>query len=260
MRDFNMTKGVAVVSGFWNDVIHDRITFGTNSNGASVIAPKEYRIFINEVGTDTQNISTLATITQTEADTSLEGVGGTIPNGEWFVIKAIGINVHLSNVQATSPREDNTITSIDVTPLFRVNPVPLFDALMSQCTFEFYRNSNERLERGNISEYPCNFGNNGFAGGSGASVPALAGGAQNAYTVNPTIYINGAGERERALTVFHELKQNDQFRGIFKVATEIDLAATLLVGWVDFYLIGRAMTNSEHNQWYQEFGSAPRSV
>lgn len=260
MRDFNMTKNVFQVSGYWNDVIHDRLTFGTNSGVASVIQPKEYRIFIAEVGTDVQNISTTATITQTEADTSLEGVGGTIPNGEWFVIKAIGINVHLSNVQATSPREDNTITEIDVTPLYRVNPVPLFDALMSQCTFEFYRNSNERLERGNISEYPCNFGNNGFAGGSGASVPALAGGNQNAYTVNPTIYINGAGVQERNLTVYHELKQNDQFRGIFKVATQINLAATLLVGWVDFYLIGRAMTNDEHNTYVQQFAMNPQQV
>lgn len=254
MQNYTMTKGINTISGYWNDVIHDRLTFGTVGGGTSIIQPKEYRIFVAEVGTNTQNISTLAAFTQTEASTSLEGEGGTIPNGEWFVISAIGINIHISNVQATTPHEDNTVTSINVTPLFRVSPIPLFDSLMSECTFELYRNANQQLERGGIPEYPCNFGNNGFAGGSGASVPALAGGAQNAYTINPTIYINGAGERERPLTVFHELKQNDQFRGVFKVATQINLASTLLVGWVDFYLIGRAQTEDEHNIWRANFG------
>jgi hypothetical protein len=175
MRDLLSTtigvgKGAFAVSGQANDVIHDRLTFGTNGGGASVIEPKSFKVFTTEIGQQSKNITTGAVITQTEADTSLEGNGGTIPNGEFFLIAAIGINVHLSNVQATSPREDDTITSIDVTPLYRVNPVPLYDALMSQTTFELLRNSNERVEKGNVSEYPCSFGNNGFAGGSGASI------------------------------------------------------------------------------------------
>lgn len=249
-----MTKENTTVSGYWNDVIHDRLYFGDNDGGTSVIQSKEFRVFINEVGTQTKNISNGAIVTQTPADTSLEGVGGTIPNGEWFVISDIGINLHLSNVQATTPFTEDAVTSINITPLFRVNPTPLFDAIMAQCTFELYRNSNERLEIGNISEYPCEFGNTGFAGGSGAAVPVLgAGPAQAAYTLNPMIYIDGSGTRFRRLTVYQELKQNDQFRGIFKVNREINLASTLLCGAIDFYLVGRAMTDDQHNQWVTEF-------
>lgn len=254
MRDWQMTKGLTTVTGYWNDVIHDRLYFGDNDGGASVIPARDFRIFIAEVGTQVKNISNGAIVTQTDADTSLEGVGGTIPNGEWFVINAIGINLHLSNVQATTPFTEDAVTSINITPLFRVNPYPLFDALMSQCTFEFYRNSNERLEKGNIAEYPCEFGNSGVAGGSGASVPILgAGPAQAAYTINPFVYMDGSGVRFRSLTVYQELKQNDQFRGVFKVNREINLSATLLCGYVDFYLVGRAMTDTEHNQYAAKF-------
>lgn len=249
-----MTKGDIAVSGYWNDVIHDRLYFGDNGGGTSTILAKEYRIFINEVGTQTKNISSGSTVTQAECDTSLEGVGGTIPNGEWFVISDIGINLNISNVQATTPFTNDAVTSINVTPLYRVNPTPLFTAIMSQCTFELYRNSNERLEIGNISEYPCEFGNTGFAGGSFASVPVLgAGPAQAAYTQNPQVYIDGAGSRFRALTVYQELAQNDQFRGIFKVNREIALASTLLCGQIDFYLCGRAMTNQQHDQYVREY-------
>lgn len=250
-----MTKQSSQVTGYWNDVIHDRLYFGDNDGGTSVIAPRDYRIFINEVGTQTKNISNNAVVTQTDADTSLEGVGGTIPNGEWFVISDIGINLNLSNTQATTPFTDDSITSINVTPLYRVSPMPLFQALMSQCTFEFYRNSNERLEKGNINEYPCAFGNTGFAGGAGATVPALSGGAQASYVANPTIYVDGAGSQFRRLTVFQELAQNDQFRGVFKVNREINLASTLLCGCIDFYLVGRAMTNDQHAQYVTEFAS-----
>lgn len=256
MRDFTMTKGVMTQSGYWNDVIHDRLYFGDNAGGTSTILAREYRVFINEVGTQTKNISSGAIVTQTPAETSLEGVGGTIPNGEWFVISDIGINLHISNVQATTPFTNDAVVSINITPLYRVNPTPLFDAIMAQCTFELYRNSNERLEIGNISEYPCEFGNTGFAGGAGASVPVLgAGPAQAAYTVNPTVYIDGSGTRFRALTVYQELEQNDQFRGIFKVNREIALASTLLCGAIDFYLVGRAMTDQQHTQWAREYGA-----
>ena len=162
-----------ITKGYWNDVIHDRLYFGDNDGGASVINATEFRIFIAEVGAATANISTGAAVTQTEADTSLEGQGGTIPNGEWFVINAIGINIRVSNWQATEPFTNNAVTSINITPVARVTPIPLYDALIEQCTFELYRNTNDLLEKGNIGEYPCEFGVNGFAGGSGASVPAL---------------------------------------------------------------------------------------
>lgn len=256
MRDYTMTAGIMTQTGAWNDVIHDRLYFGDNDGGTSTIQAKDYRIFINEVGTQTKNISNGAIVTQASCDTSLEGVGGTIPNGEWFVINAIGINLHLSNVQATTPFTEDAVTSINITPLYRVNPTPLFDAIYSQCTFELYRNSNERLECGNISEYPSPFGNTGFAGGALAAVPAVTTGPlQAAYTVNPMVYIDGAGTQFRALTVYQELKQNDQFRGIFKVNREIALSSTLLCGYIDFYLAGRAMTNQEHNQWVANFAS-----
>ena len=67
------------------------------------------------------------------------------------------------------------------------------------------------------------------------------------------VYIDGAGSRFRQLTVFQELKQNDQFRGIFKVNREINLASTLLIGHIDFYLVGRAMTDDQHDQYVTQF-------
>ena len=257
MRNLTYQQGQMITKGYWNDVIHDRLYFGDNDGGASVINATEFRIFIAEVGAATANISTGAAVTQTEADTSLEGQGGTIPNGEWFVINAIGINIRVSNWQATEPFTNNAVTSINVTPVARVTPIPLYDALIEQCTFELYRNTNDLLEKGNIGEYPCEFGVNGFAGGSGASVPALVAGAatfsasQAAYTVSPTVVINGEGNRFRDLAVFQELKSLDQFRGVFKVNRQINLASTLLCGRIDFYLVGRAMTNQEHTQFVQ---------
>lgn len=254
MRDFSRTKETSTITRYWNDVIHDRLYFGINDGSTSVIAPKDYRIFINAVGQSTKNISTGNTVTQTDADTSLEGNGGTIPSGEWFVIADIGINIELSNVQATTPFSDDSDTSLNITPLYRVSPIPLHQTLMSQATFELYRNANERLEKGNVIEYPCPFGNNGFAGGALASVPVLgAGPAQAAYTVNPTVFIQGAGNDFRHLTVLQELEQLDQFYGIFKLNRQVDFASTLLTGWVDFYLVGRAMTNDQHYQFVQQF-------
>ena len=250
MRDVLRTKESTLRSGYWNDVVHDRLWFGDNDGGTSTIQAKEYRIFINEVGTQTKNISSGAIVTQTEADTSLEGEGGTIPNGEWFVIQSIGINVQISNVQATEPFTNDAIVSIDITPIYRVNPYPLWEALQQQATFELYRNANELLEKGGIQEYPAPFGGNGFAGGTSAAVPAVtAGPLQAAYTQNPMVYIQGAGTRFRDLSVYHELAQLDQFRGVFKVNRQVALAATLLCGCVDFYMAGRVMTDQEHNEF-----------
>jgi hypothetical protein len=254
MRNWVSTREQKTLSGYANDVIHDRLYFGDNDGGTSVIQAKDYRIFINAVGETTQNISSGASVTQTEADTSLEGRGGTIPNGESFVITAIGINLKLSNVQATEPFTNNAVTSINITPVYRVSPAPLVEAIMSQCTFELYRNSDERLERGNVSEYPCEFGQNVAAGGGGASVPVLgAGPAQAAYTINPFQYIESGGMRFRTLTVYQVLETLDDFYGVFKANREIDLVSTLLCGCIDFYLVGRLHDEITREQFVAGF-------
>ena len=260
MRNLSYAQGQMITKGYWNDIIHDRLYFGDNDGGASVINASEYRVFIAEVGSNTQNISTGAAVTQTEADTSLEGQGGTIPSGEWFVINSVGINIRLSNWQATEPFTNNAVTSINVTPIARVTPIPLYDAMIEQCTFELYRNTNDLLEKGNIGEYPCEFGVNGFTGGTGASVPALSGGAQAAYTQNPTVVINGEGTRFRELAVYQELKSLDQFRGVLKVNRQINLASTLLCGRIDFYLVGRAMSDQSHTQFVQTMAASGLTV
>lgn len=257
MRNWESTKNQASISGFANDVIHDRLTFGDNDGGASTITASDKRVFVNAVGETTQNISTNAAILQTEADTSLEGRGGTIPNGEAFVICSIGINIKLCNWQATQPFTNNADTSINITPVARVTPQPLLDALLSQCTFELYRNSDQRLERGNIVEYPCPFGQFVAAGGSGASVPAVTPGpVQAAYTVSPFQYVESGGfSGFRDLTVYQTLQALDDFYGVFKVNREIALSSTLLCGYIDFYLVGRLATQYQAEQFVAQFGA-----
>jgi hypothetical protein len=253
MRNWAMDSEMVKIQGQYNDVLHHRLYFGTNGSGASVIEKGDYRLFSNGVGQTEKNISTGSDVTLTEADSSMNGQNGTIPNGEAFVIVAIGVHLEIANVQATTPFTDDSVASIDVTPVYRVSPLPLQQAIKTQCTFELWRNQDERLERGNIDEYPCAFGSQGFAGGAGASVPALAGGAQNAYTVNPTQLIETNGMQFRSLTVFQVLQSLDQFYGVFKVLREIDLADTLLCGQLDFYLVGKAMTQYEANQYVANF-------
>lgn len=259
MRNLSNTVGQLSIQGRGNDVIHDRLYFGDNGGGTSTIAAREYRLFINEVGSNTQNISTGGTVTQSEADTSLEGQGGTIPNGQAFIITAIGINLRVSNIQATTPFTSNSVTSINITPLYRVSPLPLHDAITAQCTFELYRNSDQRLERGNITEYPCEFGNNVAAGGGGASVPAVTTGpVQAAYTVNPLQYIESGGMRFRDLPVYNVLNMNDQFYGVLKVNREIALASTLLCGYIDFYLVGNLTTSFTSPQFSADFNGTDK--
>ena len=253
MRNWSMQKSQQVIQGSFNDVIHHRHYFGTSGVGASVISAGEYQVFANGVGQQEKNISTGAVVTLTDAESSMRGKNGTIPKGDSFVIVSIGIGVSVSNVQATTPFEDDTVTSINVTPVFQVNPIPLVQTIMEQCTFELWRNSNELLERGNIDEYPTEFGFTGFAGGSGASVPALAGGNQNAYTLNPSVLLQANGMKTRLLTVYQVLTELDQFYGILKVNREIDLASTKLTGCIDYYLIGKAVTKYEADQYVANF-------
>lgn len=255
MRSWVSSANKYTLSGFANDVIHDRLYFGDNGGGASTINANDKRVFVNPVGEQTVNISTGGAVLQTEAETSLEGRGGTIPNGEAFVITSIGINIKQCNWQATTPFTSNSVTSINITPIARVNPQPLMDALLAMCTFELYRNSDQRLERGNIVEYPCPFGQFVAAGGAGASVPALAGGAQNAYVANPSFYAESGGSQGfRELTVYNVLQALDDFYGVFKVNREIALASTLLCGYIDFYLVGRLAFQYEADQYTAQFG------
>lgn len=239
MRVLANISGSSSIKGRGNDVIHDRHYWGDNAGGSSIIAANENRIFVAPVGTGDVNISTGAAVTKKEADTSLEGQGGSIPNGESFVIYAVGVNVKCSNIQATTPFTNNAVTSINVTPLYRVSPLPLIDAIMSQGILEIYRNANQLIERGNFPEYPCEFGQNVMAGGGSASVPALAGGNQNAYVVSPLHYIESAGFQFRALPVYNVLRALDEFYGIAQFSRAIDLASTLLCGYIDYYLVGQ---------------------
>lgn len=253
MRNWSMAQEQVAIQGSWNDVIHHRHYFGTAGNGASVISAGEYQIFANGVGQQEKNLSTGAIVTLTDAESSMRGKNGTIPKGDSFVIVSIGVGITLSNIQATTPFEDDSVTSIDVTPVVRSSPIPLLQTLMEQCTFELWRNSNELLERGNIDEYPTEFGYTGFGGGSAASVPALAGGAQNAYTVDPQTLIQSNGMKTRMLTVYQVLTELDQFYGVLKVNREIDLASTKLSGCIDYYLIGKAVTKYEAPQYVAKF-------
>lgn len=239
MRNFVMTKESKVIRGAFNDVVHHRLYFGGIA-GTSIIRAGEKRLWANGVGQTEKNISTGADVTLTECDTSLTGENGIIPNGEAFVISAIGVHFEISNTQATTPFTNDAVQSIDVTPVAQASPVPLQQALKSQCTFELWRNADERLERGNIDEYPCQFGSQGFAGSESA-----------AGDVNTMVGTNGMVFR--ALTVYHELKALDQFYGVLKVCREIDLSATLLTGHIDFYLVGRAMTDYQADQFVRQY-------
>lgn len=251
MRYGDFQEKVMGQVGSFNDVIHHRLYFGRADAGASLIEAKEYRVFTNGVGSQEKNISTDAIVTLSPADCSQDGRGGTIPNAQSFVIAAIGIQVSVSNVQATTPKTDDSVSTIDVTPIAQVNPIPLVEALYSQCTFELWKNASIRLERGVINEYPCQFGMQGFSGGSNA-VPALAGGVQSAYNGNVTV-IQTNGMMFRPLTVYQVLESLDEFYGVFEPRVGIDLADTLLTGHIDFYLVGLLAQDYEARQFVGQF-------
>lgn len=250
----SMTTRDYVLSGFMNDVIHHRLYFGSaNPATASVIRKDEYRLWANGVGQQEANISTQALVTLQDCDTSLQGENGIIPNGNSFLITAIGIHIEVANVQATTPFTDNAVSSIDITPVVQANAIPLVKTLRDQCTFELYRNADSRLERGNIAEYPCSFGSQAAIGGGSASVPAVVTGDQAAYSVESNVIIGTNGMVFRPLSVYQKLEQLDQFYGIFKVNREIDLAATALTGCIDFYLVGLAGTDFKTTQLIENY-------
>jgi hypothetical protein len=245
------------LSGNFNDVMHHRLYFGRNDAGASLIEAKEFRVFENGVGQQEKNISTGAIVTLSPADSSQDGRGGTIPNAQAFVIAAIGIHVSVQTPQATTPKSDDAVDTIDVYPVDRVSPIPLVEAIATQCTFELWKNASIRLERGVVNEYPCQFGLQGVIGGAHASVPVLgAGPAQAAYEIKSQQIIQTNGMMFRPLTVLQVLESLDEFYGVFEPRVAIDLGAatdTLLVGHVDFYLVGLLTTKDDARQYVVDF-------
>lgn len=253
MRYGKFNESILSLSGNFNDVMHHRLYFGRNDAGASLIEAKEFRVFENGVGQQEANISTGAAVTLTPADSSQDGRGGTIPNGQSFLAAAIGIHVSVQSPQATTPKSDNSVSTIDVTPVQRVSPIPLVEALANQCTFELWKNASIRLERGVVNEYPCQFGLQGVIGGAQATVPALAAGAQNAYAINSQQIIQTNGMMFRPLTVLQVLESLDEFYGVFEPRVGIDLADTLLVGHIDFYLVGLVTQDDTARQLVASF-------
>lgn len=254
MRYGNFTTGEMGQFGNFNDVIHHRLAFGRQDAGVSLIEAKEFRLFSNGVGQTEKNISTGADFTLTPADSSQDGRGGTIPNAQSFVIAAIGIKVTVPNIQPTVARTNDAVNTVDVTPVVQMNSIPLVQTLMEQCTFELWKNASIRLERGGLLEYPCEFGLQGFSGGSNA-VPALAAGVQTAYNGNVTL-VQSNGMMFRALTVYQILESLDEFYGVFEPRVNIDLEDTFLCGYIDFYLVGLLAQDYIAKQYYDQFVGA----
>jgi hypothetical protein len=241
--------------GNFNDVMHHRLYFGRSDGGASQIEAKEFRVFENGVGQQEKNISTGAVVTLSPADSSQDGRGGTIPNAQAFVIAAIGIHVSVQSPQATTPKTDDSVDVIDVTPVQAPSPIPLVEAIANQCTFELWKNASIRLERGVINEYPCQFGLQGVVGGAQASVPVLgAGPAQAAYTISSQQIIQTNGMMFRPLTVLQILESLDEFYAVFEPRVAINLNATKLAGHVDFYLVGLLTQEDSARQLVATFG------
>lgn len=248
-----MTLETKKSTGYFNDIIRCRKYFGTvDAVAASVIPAKEFLLFRVGQGEVDKNISTQADIQLLDCDSSLFGNQGIIPNAESFTIYGIGVDIHLSNYEPTTPFEDDTVTDINVVPLNAVNPYPLVDTLRSQCTFELWRNSTELLEQGNLADYPCGLSVTGFAGGAQATVPALAAGAQATYDTNSMVFCQN-GINFRPLTVYQNLASLDQFYGKLKVNRQITLTTTQLVGYIDFLLVGRANVNRNASQLVTNF-------
>lgn len=251
----NMITAPKVTSGAFNDIIRFRKYFGTVDGAAtSIIRATEFNLFTMGQGQVDKNVSTNSDVTLLDCDTSLFGNQGIIPNSEKFTVFGIGVDIHLSNWETTTPFTDDSVTSINGTPLNTgSNPYPLVDFIRSQTTFELWRNSTELLEQGNIADYPCALSTAGFAGGNQAAVPVLgAGPAQAAYTQNAMVYAQN-GMAFRRLTVYQVLDSLDQFYGKWKVCREIVLTGTKLCGYVDFLLVGRAEVNRASSQFVQPF-------
>lgn len=252
----NMVATAQAVKSKYNDIMRYRAYFGAaNPATASVWTTDPVILFNKGQGQVVKNITTNADVTLRKSDTSLFNANGIIPNAQSFTIMAIGIDIHLANVQANVPFEDDTITQIDVNPVQTVNPYPLIDAVRTQGVFTLYRNSTEFLEEGNVADYPCGLSNSGWGSDGSAEVPALgpAASTQAAYNVNGFIIAQN-GMSFRPLTVWHQLAALDQFQAEFTMSRPLLLTGTGLVGYIDFLLLGQADVNRNSNQFVQNFG------
>ncbi len=256
MRDMKTTQ--SSIHASYNDVIRDRRYFGTaDTAGASVWTTDEIRLFEDGQGQIVKNVTTGSDVTQRDCDTSLFTNNGIIPNAQTFTVMAIGIDIHLANVQPKVPFEDDTIQQIDVNPVQVVNPYPLVEYLRSQGVFSLYRNSTEFLEQNNVADYPSGSYNSGWGSDGSAVVPSSGAGSPEdgigAYNVNGFIVAQN-GMAFRPLTVWHQLASLDQFHGRFAVQRPALLTGTGLVGYIDFLLLGQCDLDRKSVQLVQHFG------
>lgn len=250
-----MDKTSQVIKAAYNDIMRYRVYFGdADPNAASVWSTDEVILFNKGQGEVVKNVTTQADVTLRKCDTSLFNSNGIIPNAQSFTIMAIGIDIHMANVQGNVPYSDDTITQIDVNPVQTVNPYPLVEYLRSQGVFSLYRNSTEFIEEGNVADYPCGLYNSGWGSDGSAEVPALgpAASTQEAYSVNGFIIAQN-GMAFRPLTVWHKLSALDQFHGRFEVCRPALLTGTGLVGYIDFLLLGQADVDRNSQQLVQSF-------
>jgi len=245
----NLLAQTTTLQTSYNDIIRYRKYFGTQGGGTSTIPATTFFLFKQGEGETDQNISTGSGVRLTQADTSLFGQQGQIPNAENFTISHIGIDLRTANVQATTEFTDNSITSVNITPVSVVNSYPLFNYIRTQCVFELWRNSTELLEQGNIEDYPCGLFVDGFTATTTA-VPAVAGGAQATYTPNGVTVLQN-GNRWRELAAWQVLAALDQFFGKLIFQKEIALSSTLLCGHIDVLMRGKATVDRKSKQLLQ---------
>src|ERR1035437_601422 len=240
----NMTLTGSALKSAYNDVLRYRVYGGGADTGAaSLFSTDPVVLFTQGQGTVSKNVTTGADVTLRQCDTSLFNSNGIIPNSQSFEVMAIGIDIHLANVQGNVPFEDDTITQIDVNPVQTVNPYPLVEYIRNQGVFTLRRNSTEFLEQGNISDYPCGLYNSGWGSDGSASVDIDAD-----YHVDGFIMAqNGMAFRE--LTVHHVLSQLDQFQGQFQMSRPALLTGTGLVIDIDFLLVGQANVDQQSQQY-----------
>jgi hypothetical protein len=245
MRDL---RGNSVIRAA-NDILRDRRYFGDIDTGVtSVLSTEETQLFMAGQGQKVANLSTGAEVTMKKCDTSLYN-NGTIPNAQKFTVTAIGIDIHLSNQSATTPFTDDTVTSIDVSPLKVDNPYPLVDNIRSQGVFSLYKNATIFVEQGNVSDYPCGLYNSGW--GSDGSNAGHADGAAVPATTGFLVAQNGMSFRP--LSVWHVLEELDQFNGRFEMCRPLVLTGTGLAGYIDFLLVGQADVDYKGQSIVQNF-------
>lgn len=249
MRNMSIKDQVIVSKA--NDIIRHRTYFGdADPLVASVWNTDEIQIFNLGQGEVSKNVTTGADVTMRKCDTSLFSNNGLIPKAQSFLVMAIGIDIHLANVAPNVPYSDDAVTQIDINPVQGVNPYPLVDQVRSQGVFSLYRNATEFLEEGNVADYPCGLYNSGWGSDGSADVPALAAGAQAAYSVGGFIVAQN-GMNFRPLTAWYLLTELDQFHGRFEMQRPLLLTGSGLVGYIDFLLVGQANVDRKSQQMVQ---------